>query len=998
MLYIPQRLCIKGKGNQAMAKKILPITLVFGLSQVATAVSAANQAPTTLGHTETITKSGSHNSWVWAQDQDRDALTYEVAVQPKFGQIKMDQKTGKFEYTPTSSVDYDEFYYHVTDGKTYSNKSVVQLNFDLDEQTTATNGSNSPTSADKKCQVAGSVMGIDTDVAVKVTLSSESELQTRSIQGNGRFCFEHYSGNATIEAYASGYVLQNHQQKVTSDEVTFNFEKATKDQYSYRFQWEDTEEYDKSEYQTHINKKRTIKFLNQTIDVVDNSASDALLHDYNIVLVDNKDKLWSLAHANRLLSTMRMIPQQKRNSYGEQNLSQSVWEITADELENDIEITTQGNARKVRINENAFTNAAPRLAEIDGVKGRFFSKRLHHALVNFVTDYGNDSDRIEKIANERYGVSFKADISRLTAGTTNETDNYFQAFLPQEKVKLINIFEDMPTGMHKIEGLNYLVRRKNGLEHPLYPTAPAVAWRTSKDAGKNGYIEFMESAFRQQSDDYIHRLIVHEKAHFIYGKVLNEQTRDDWAEVGGWYLNPNDSDGWSTSKQTEFVSAYAHAKNPNEDMAESTAYYIINPDKLRSRAPGKFDFIQKRIMKGSQYVSIINQDKTFEVLNLYPDYIYPGKIKQVEIGVITENSGDKKVNVTIKLYAKDSQLEGATRTSVRVFSPIGTYKDFWLNPVDPSGASVNVGTTLTGSFTIDKNAPGGYWRPDQIALNDVNGNERFSGIDDFGWKLYIGNDNADTTPPAYVPNTLKLNVTQDTHSYAEPVNKVVAEWQVIEKVGMADSYPCYGSMVHDSATLYSIYKYGDFDINTRTCKLVYLMPNYMASGSYRIHQIRMRDKALNEGKFDFFAQEQSPTVTLNSSNPDTQAPVLDLNQISVSAKPVTPSNPNGETIVTIRYQVRDNISGFKHARIKLRDPQGVMHHFIHQPNNDGRLFFKGNPSQQKVYTKKIHLPAGSVPGIWGVAEMSVYDMASNYQNHNFTEVVLFEPTFNVINN
>ena len=34
----------------------------------------------------------------------------------------------------------------------------------------------------------------------------------------------------------------------------------------------------------------------------------------------------------------------------------------------------------------------------------------------------------------------------------------------------------MPEGYHKIKGLDYLVRRKDGLLHPMYPEAAAVAW------------------------------------------------------------------------------------------------------------------------------------------------------------------------------------------------------------------------------------------------------------------------------------------------------------------------------------------------------------------------------------------------------------------------------------------------------------------------------------------------------------------------------------------
>ena len=46
--------------------------------------------------------------------------------------------------------------------------------------------------------------------------------------------------------------------------------------------------------------------------------------------------------------------------------------------------------------------------------------------------------------------------------------------------------------MIKTLGLNYLVRRLDGTPHPLYPTAPAVAWPSA------GYIEFMESALKHK--------------------------------------------------------------------------------------------------------------------------------------------------------------------------------------------------------------------------------------------------------------------------------------------------------------------------------------------------------------------------------------------------------------------------------------------------------------------------------------------------------------------
>jgi hypothetical protein len=39
--------------------------------------------------------------------------------------------------------------------------------------------------------------------------------------------------------------------------------------------------------------------------------------------------------------------------------------------------------------------------------------------------------------------------------------------------------------------------------------------------------------------------------------------------LGGWYPDSADPDGWSTSKTTEVVSAYAHKKNPNETLSSA---------------------------------------------------------------------------------------------------------------------------------------------------------------------------------------------------------------------------------------------------------------------------------------------------------------------------------------------------------------------------------------------------------------------------------------------
>ena len=204
--------------------------------------------------------------------------------------------------------------------------------------------------------------------------------------------------------------------------------------------------------------------------------------------------------------------------------------------------------------------------------------------------------------------------------------------------------------------MKYLIRRLNGHPHPIYPDAAAVTWPI-----EDGYIEFMESAFNIDALFETQRLIIHEKTHMLWAFTFSDEIKNDWIQLGGWYQDPNSSDGWATTKNTEFVSAYAHAHNPNEDMAESVAFYVKNPDKLKSRSLPKYEFIRDRIMHGTRYISKIREDLTFEVLNLFPDYDYPGKIKSLDVQVEGKADDDKTVVVDIVLNHMEGFNDGAAQ-------------------------------------------------------------------------------------------------------------------------------------------------------------------------------------------------------------------------------------------------------------------------------------------------------------------------------------------------
>ena len=60
----------------------------------------------------------------------------------------------------------------------------------------------------------------------------------------------------------------------------------------------------------------------------------------------------------------------------------------------------------VTISRKAFVYATPLVAELDGIKGRFFSKRLYNAVISFATNFGYDVSAVSEIANQKFGIKF----------------------------------------------------------------------------------------------------------------------------------------------------------------------------------------------------------------------------------------------------------------------------------------------------------------------------------------------------------------------------------------------------------------------------------------------------------------------------------------------------------------------------------------------------------------------------------------------------------------
>jgi len=605
----------------------------------------------------------------------------------------------------------------------------------------------------------------------------------------------------------------------------------------------------------------------------------------------------------------------------------------------------------------------------------------------------------QHIMQTRFGctaATTDAEYESLTLPTTAETAASFQPFEthPEEPLLLLTMFEELPAGFHVIAGLAHILRRVDGHPHPLYSPAPAVAWPT---AHENSYIEFMENAF---IGDLRHtrRLILHEKAHFMWSNLFTEEIRNDWINVSGWYEDASAASGWATTEDTTFVSAYAHMKNPNEDMAESISYYVENPAKLTACCQAKFQFIRDRIMHGYRYVSKIRDDLTFQVFNLFPDFVYPGKIIRVDITVSGAPTEDKLCTVEILLNAQPGVFDGAQHAYFRLFSEIGTYFDQYLMPTNSPDNSI-----LSGSFTISKYAKAGLWVPNQITLKDNAGNQRFAGTNDFGWSMYLDNSLEDLGPPVYVEDSLTLIATEEELE-GHVVTWVTASWLLTEDNGMKQHGGVYVRLVDDHEGGHSTqglqeYGYPGLDeVGTSGDDILYratvkiLLTEFRAEANYTASLINLYDVAENiaSTRFSLDSEDQTPVwVEVSTSNYDDQAPEVDP-LITVTGTATNPESPNGETVVEIVFTARDDKSGVGTVNFRLLDPQGNSFFEYHYHDNFYTTFFEGDATEWQTYTINVVLPAGSAPGVWGLESLEVSDKADNNNAQSFVENMHFQ--------
>jgi hypothetical protein len=260
-------------------------------------------------------------------------------------------------------------------------------------------------------------------------------------------------------------------------------------------------------------------------------------------------------------------------------------------------------------------------------------------------------------------------------------------------------------------------------------------------------------------------------------------------------------------------------------------------------------------------------------------------------------------------------------------------------------------------------------------------------------KFYVNNPLEDITPPELIEESFRVDV-ETIQLHGRDVFFVDVSFEMIEENVLTwNTAHIYINAIDDAS--YSFQSWGYFDEVTNRAHIEFYFTQFYPNGYYDFAQLMMFDLGGNLTRLDLHLVEGFNDLhkfLLDTETPDSTPPEIDVNRITVSARPTNPDAPNGETLVTIKYFARDDLSGLGVVSYVLRDPLGTDFYEYHYHDQFYNMFFEaGDPYEWREYTINVTLPVGSAPGIWGLLEIYVMDKAGNFHTYNFSETVIFQP-------
>eukprot|EP00960_Hanusia_phi_P074820 768320-Hanusia_phi.AAC.18 len=703
----------------------------------------------------------------------------------------------------------------------------------------------------------------------------------------------------------------------------------------------------------------------------------------------------------------------------------------------------------ILIAKSAFDFAAAQAAKLDGESGVVRSHKLQFALMKILTNWGQKEKVVNQILQRKFGSQLDVDVGYidLTSVTTYEDRERFQAFKAPELLFMMESWSLLPKHLvkttsssrrtdlyfqHKVEGLKYVVRRQQGLNHPYYGPTTAVSWPTNMD---NSYQEYMDYSFN--NDGYTSRhLFIHEKTHFFWGRMWDDQMKKDWEAAGSWKEKGNDF--WMTDQTIPFASDYGASNNPDEDIAECMAAYVLHPMLLQARAPVKEEFIRKHIMRDTRYLE--RPIFTFDIDNREPYRRYPPSVNHIDIRVEGDPNDDKTVEMKM-LVDVGHGWHSPIHAEVTVSGPNGGSKTLNLYP-DPVEEENGGLITMRATEVFSKYCENGFWSASQIKMVDKIGSERWIKVDQYSWRLYLNNGMGTTWAPRYLPQTLKLEkslekddesglnypVVKATIRYQQtgaPLDKTSPVWMRLASKPNSNRGGMNEAEWDGSGTSsysYPQYQKGECVQDTNSwdgsCTVSWKLSPYSAAGHYYVSMIQLKDIASNT-RNQFFTQQKPgwtccgrvgntpndefPVLTdlqqcakgtkISPDNicveQDVSPPILDHESIRIQVEPMQASEPDGASVVKVYFKAKDDKSGIGTVGYRLMDPQGFSHQGYMSHENEYGPIFHGDSSAWNEYTLKVELAKGSPGGKWQLESLDIHDKAGNRKHHQFIELLQF---------
>lgn len=736
------------------------------------------------------------------------------------------------------------------------------------------------------------------------------------------------------------------------------------------------------------------------------SAADYLLQRFKITL-DSSALSWSAEHAERLrLAFDNIFPETRGDSPIQKS---SFWVLTSDQLPNDIELAEVNDTIEVRINTEAFRYAALTPAILDGVRGEFFSERLTLATVRFLSRNGRDRGLVEQILFERYRFRVVNDLSEacsLTYTTSRECGESFQFFTNEELLQLLGAIAQLPPPSDPQAAYTQtpLIRRKTGVRHPSRALDKIKVIPYSGANVSVPYIEVAAEAFlppsemllgdpRQPNKEILLLGIVGANASILWDTVLTQELRDAWVTETGWSFD-SISKFWSNDNLTELgapLPAGVVDSGPRGDFATSVAKYIASPEELRFRSSRRFEFLKLYIMHGLRYSRQFREDLKFPVLNLRPDFSYPGKVNGLEVVVTGEPEEHKLIRMRVTLEGSDPLEHGARMAYVNLRHR-GTGTPLNLNLVaDRPDPVYGTSLVLRGYHQVSKYQPGGFYDLVSIVLIDGVDNMRFNNRKDVGFRFFLKNTAEMPKPAELLPESIKLTLTE-TAIEGVTVPTLTTVFKVTNPEALLHAQD-YQIALNESRVPLSagarVTRVKD------TVQIARPVSPFLPSGIYGVPILTLA----NEGSISHYLFSLDggmrgdgvlpmPLLEYENSNGDETAPEIDLNGITVRAESLSPDKPNGATKVVVRVRARDNLSGLRDMNFCLLSPlnRSVCNSF--DLGLKTGVLPEGT-TEFKEYESTIYLPAGSAPGDWGINFIASTDRVGNHVNHPLTEIVKF---------